>query len=255
MMDTEKEYKVKSLAKAIRVLECFTAEKPELGVTEISLMLGFHKSTVHNITSTFEAMGFLYQKGGSGKYSLGLKLLHFGSIINNHIGLRDFFLPYIRDIAKAVGETACVGIPHGREVLFIECAHPHAGIMGRNILGERAMMHCTGIGKAMLAFMPDHAVKAYMQQPLESETEHSLVDPLALMEDLRYTFARGYAIDNKEHECGITSIGVPVFGLDGNVVAGVCVHSSSECVDMEGIVHNAHIMQRILKPAQYKLKQ
>ena len=60
--------KVKSLAKALRVLECFANDRPELGVTEIAKMLGLQKSTVHNIVSTFEDLGYLQQNQETGKY-------------------------------------------------------------------------------------------------------------------------------------------------------------------------------------------
>lgn len=242
--------KVKSLAKAMRVLECFSMEKPELGITEIAVLLGVNKSTVHNIVSTFESMGYLAQNRETGKYYLGLNLLHFSYIINNHIGFRKFFLPYMKEIARQSNETVYLGIPHEKEVLYIECLLPHAAPGARNILGERAQMHCTGLGKAMLAFQPEAKRLAYTKTPLTRYTENTITDPDALHADLACTRARGYSIDNMEHEYGIICIGVPVLGNDGTVVAAISISAPSLRLDEDVIARNAGIMREILAPVQ-----
>ncbi len=92
-------YTVKSLIKAIRVLECFSVENPELGISEISRMLHLQKSSVYNILTTFECCGYVKQNSQSGKYRLGLKVLHLGYIVSHHMGLRDIFQPYMAEIA------------------------------------------------------------------------------------------------------------------------------------------------------------
>lgn len=249
----EAEYKVKSLAKAMRVLECFSTQRPELGITEIASMLGLHKSTVHNIVTTLVSMGYLTQNMDTERYYLGLRLLHFGYIINNHMGIREFFLPYMKEITRTVGETVYLGIPHERDVLYIECVHAHANVGVRNILGERASMHCTGLGKAMLAFLPESNRKNYVSFPMRRFTENTITDPDALLHDLEHTRARGYSIDNMEHEHGIICIGVPVFGVRDNVVAALSISAPSLRLDSEIIERNAAAIQEILAPAQHQL--
>ena len=84
--------KVSSLVKAMKVLECFSMKNPELGVTEIAKQLGLQKSTVHNILSTFETMGYLIQNPTTGKYSLGVRLLQFSYIVNNQMGYQKLIM-------------------------------------------------------------------------------------------------------------------------------------------------------------------
>lgn len=249
----EQEYKVKSLAKAVRLLECFSIQKPELGITEIAQMLDLQKSTVHNIASTFETLGYLSQNKETGKYYLGVKLLQFSYIVNNHMGFHKFFLPYMKQITNELHENVYLGIPHEGEVLYIECCYPNEANGGRSILGEHAPMYCTGLGKAMLAFLPESKQQAYAKQPMERFTKNTIVTSDALLEELTQIRARGYSIDNMEHEYGITCVGMPIFGNDRRVVAAISVSGPSLRFDSDTLVRHAARMKVILEPTQFKL--
>ncbi len=240
----EKEYPVKSLAKAIQVLECFTLQEPELGVTEISQRLGMLKTTVYNILSTFAMLGYVVQNPKTEKYYLGTKILHLGYIVNNHMGLREMFLPYLERIAKACGEVCYFGIPQDGQVLYIESVYPPGQARLRNILGERASMHCTGLGKAMLAYMerPDMELPRY--------TPQTICDPTALDAELAAVRERGYAVDNMEHEIGIKCVACPIFGADGRVVAAVSVSGPSMRFDDDTVSRHAQTLMQILSPIQ-----
>ena len=240
----EKEYAVKSLAKAMQVLECFTLQEPELGVTEISRKLGMLKTTVYNILNTFEQLGYVVQNPKTGKYYLGTKVLSLSYIVNTHMGLRERFLPYLEKIAAACGEVCYFGVPEGHEVLYIESVYPPGQARLRNLLGERAPMHCTGLGKAMLAYMPLPDI------PLPSFTPQTICDPATLKAELSVIRERGYAIDNMEHEIGIKCVGVPVFSADNRVIAAVSVSGPSMRFDDRTIQAHAKTMIDILHPLQ-----
>ena len=245
--------KVKSLAKALHVLECFSNDKPELGVTEISKMLHLHKSTVHNIVSTYKDLGYLQQNPETGKYHLGIKLLQFSYIINNHMGLRKFFLPYLQEIANKVNETVYLGIPHDGDVMYIENQAPFNSVSTRNILGEHAPMYCTGLGKVMLAYLPDADRESAMDRPFFPFTENTITTREALLAELGEIRRRGYAIDNMEHEYGVMCLAFPVFGVDGRIVAAVSTSAPSLRFTPEVIKQNAIVMREILAPAQHIL--
>ncbi len=248
----EQDPKVKSLAKAMKLLECFTISTPELGVTEIAQMLDLHKSTVHNIATTFVHMGYLSQNPDNGKYYLGIKLLQFSYIINNHMGLQKFLQPYMKRIAREFNMMVYLGVPHGDEVLYIECIFPDETIGWRNILGEHAPMYCTGLGKALLANLPPEQQLACASKPLQRFTDTTLCDQQALLADLALTRARGYAIDNMEHELGITCIGVPFFGHGRRLVAALSLSASSMRLTGDAIAATAERMRAILEPIQHK---
>lgn len=245
--------KVKSLAKALHVLDCFSNDKPELGVTEIAKMLDLQKSTVHNIVSTYKDLGYLQQNPETGKYQLGVKLLQFSYIINNHMGLRKFFLPYLQEIANKVNETVYLGIPHGGDVLYIENQAPFNSVSTRNILGEHAPMYCTGLGKVMLAFLSDAEREEALDRPLTPFTENTITTREALFAELEEIRRRGYAVDNMEHEYGVVCLALPVFGAGGRIVAAVSASAPSLRLTPDVIKQNAVTMREILAPAQHML--
>ena len=249
----EQTSKVKSLAKALHVLECFQNDRPELGVTEIARMLDLQKSTVHNIVSTYEDLGYLRQNQETGKYQLGVKLLQFSYIINNHMGFRKFFLPYLQEIANKVNEIVYFGIPHEGDVLYIDSQVPAGTMAARNILGEHAPMYCTGLGKAMLAFLPVETRERFMDRPLTPFTENTITTREALRADLEQIRMRGYSIDNMEHEYGVTCLALPIFGADRRVVGAVSVSAPSLRFTEDVLRRNAQIIREILAPAQYVL--
>lgn len=245
------ESKVKSLTKAMRVLECFSVNKPELGVTEIAQMTGLPKSTVHNILSTFTDMGYVCLNEANGRYFLGLRLLHFGYIVNTHLGLRSAFLPYLQKIVSQTGETTYLGIPHGSDVLYIESTSANGPGAMRNILGERAPMYCTGLGKAMLAWLPDSEARF---GPLNVRfTERTITDRGQLAAELERVRARGYSIDNMEHEHGVKCVAVPIFSHAHELIAAVSVSAPSLRMGNETIERYAELMKEILQPLQNTL--
>lgn len=242
--------KVKSLVKAMNLLECFTFEKPELGVSEIANMLNLPKSTVHNIASTFKVMGYVDINPENSKYFLGTKLLHFSYIINSHLGMQKLFLPSLQKISDMVGETVYLGIPHGKEVLYIESLAPMGVSLVRNILGERASMYCTGLGKAMLAFLPNK-LELIENFKYKKFTENTITDKEVLLDHLKVVQQRGYSIDNMEHEFGIKCVAVPIFGHDGQVIAAVSVSAPSLRMDNDNMIKYAKIIRDELEPLQH----
>ena len=242
---------VKSLARALQVLECFSVEQPELGPSEIAKMLGMQKSTVYNILSTFQKCGYLVKNPQTSKYYLGMKVLHLGYIVSSHHGLRDMFLPYLNRIAQETREVCYFGILDEMEVLYIESTYPSGQQHTRNILGERAPLYCTGLGKAMLAYLPEEqAERVIGDRPLKAYTGCTITDPQALRRHLEEIRQSGYAVDNMEHEYGIRCVAVPVFGSAGRVMAAVSVSGPSLRFDPETIVRDAQIISGILQPLQ-----
>ncbi len=241
---------VKSLARAMQVLECFSVEQPELGPSEIAKTLHMQKSTVYNILSTFQKCGYLCKNPQTAKYYLGLKVLHLGYIVNSHHGLRDHFLPYLNQIAQQTHEVCYFGILNDLEVLYLESAYPSGQQHTRNILGERAPLYCTGIGKAMLAFMPPEQAEQVINGPLKAYTGCTICDPAVLRNHLEEIRENGYAVDNMEHEFGIRCVAVPVFNSDGKVFAAVSVSGPSPRFDPETIIRDARMISSILQPVQ-----
>lgn len=235
--------KIKSLYKAINILECFTVKRPELGITEISEQLGLYKSTVHNIVSTFEKAGYIDKNPNNDKYKLGLKILELAHVISSNIGFREIILPHMQKISDKTNEVVYLGIPSNGEVMYLDSSHPLDSIATRSMLGEKAPMYCTSIGKAMLAFSDQSFIDAVLSIKFEKFTENTIKNPETLRIELAVIKQRGYAIDEMEHEYGIKCVGMPIKSRHGNIIAGLSVSGPSLRFSVSQIEKFAQIMQ------------
>ncbi|NLG24043.1 MAG: IclR family transcriptional regulator [Clostridiales bacterium] len=229
-----KEPKVKSLAKAMRVLECFKAN-PELGVTEISERLGLFKSNVFDILSTFQSLGYVAQNERNGKYHLGYKVLELSHVITAYMGFRKTVYPHMQQLAQEIGETVYLAIPDGVDVLYLDAAYPGHAYATRAMLGERAPMYCTGLGKALLSRMDPVMWQCVAERPLTAFTDTTISDRDALFCELALTRERGYSIDNMEHEHGVKCVGVAVVNDLGQPVAALSVSGPSPRLDADKV--------------------
>ena len=242
---------VKSLIRAMAVLECFSQKQPELGVTEIAQKLGMQKSTIYNILSTFQDAGYLSKNPTSNKYRLGFKLLHLGYIVSSGMGIRQHFLPAMREIANSTGEICYFGLLDDLEVLYVEAVYPAAQTQARNILGERAPLYCTGLGKAMLANLPSEEIEQVLARPMPGFTKCTITDPSVLRAELDEIRHNGYSVDNMEHEFGIRCVAVPFFSAQGHVMGAVSVSGPSPRFDPASVTRFAGILTEQLRDLQY----
>ncbi|WP_130838053.1 IclR family transcriptional regulator [Lachnoclostridium sp. Marseille-P6806] len=247
----KEEAKVKSLIKAIQVLECFTTKDPVLGVSEIARKLGYNKATVYNIMDTYASMGYLVQDPATSKYHLGLKLLQFSYVINQQMDLTRRMEPYLQQIANKTSETVFLAVPYEDQVLYLATRTPHTTVP-RTILGEKAPMYCTGLGKCLLAFTSEDKRPA-LPDTFPAFTNNTITTGARLKDELKLIRARGYAIDNMEHEFGVSCVAVPVFDHDKEPVCAVSVSGPSLRFDVSTIENIYKICSEVLREVQYAI--
>jgi DNA-binding IclR family transcriptional regulator len=240
----ESEFKIKALAKALKVLECFK-ESPEMGISEISKKMDIYKSNVYDILSTFESLGYVGQNK-NGKYHLGFKILELSHVITGYMGFRRNAYPYMLKIAEKTGETVYLGVPDGTDVLYLEAAYPSSVFNTRSMLGERAPMYCTGIGKAILASLSKDMWEMVFALPKTQFTENTLVDKQMLHDSLMETLSCGYSLDDMEHEHGVKCVGAAIINDLGEVVAGISISGPSLRFDEVSIPRFGELLKEIV---------
>ena len=225
------EIKVKSLEKAIEVLDCF-ADKPVLGVTEISEKLGLYKSNVHNILATYKAMGYVEQNPRTGEYYLGAGVFRLSRSLGMRFNICKVAMPYMQALANTVEENVFLAIPNEDSAFYLDAAYP-VGLtsMIREMRGKEAKMYCTGLGKAMMAYLPREQQEKYASQELSAYTNNTITDKKALLEELDKIRSSGFALDNMEHEFGVKCVAVPLFNAAGHVVAGMSITGRASDID------------------------
>ena len=174
--------------------------------------------------------------------------------MGDRFNIRTVMMPYMQEIADATGEVVYLAVPREDEMVYLEAMHPVESYnMMRVILGEHAKMYCTGIGKAVLAHLPQEVAENYISRELVAFTKNTITDPVVLREDLVLTRERGYAVDNMEHEFGVKCVGMPVFSRRGELLAAVSVSGPSLRFSVERIGEIAQIMRSTLNKAREQI--
>jgi len=237
--------KVKSLGKALNILSCFTSQQPVWGISELAEQMGIAKSNVYNIVSTFHDMGYLTQTP-DGKYTLGLRMLEFAFIINQNLGYPNAVYDIMVDTAAKADEIVYFGLPYGTNVLYLYVAHPinRIGVLPyRDILGETSPLYCTGIGKAILAHMPEEEWAERIPEKRIKYQPNTITDWDILFDELRRTRRMGFAIDNCERDPNVRCVGVPVYNAMGQLVAGMSISGPASTMTDSKLMHCADYLQ------------
>ncbi len=245
--------KVKSLYKALKLLDLFDASHPERGVNELADASGMLKSSVYNVLSTFKQCGFI-EKSGTVKYRLGRKILELGNVLLNLDAPLQVIKPYMDRLAEECNEVVYLARPSGLKIVYLDSSYPKSAMAVRVILGVTAEYYCTGLGKAMLAFLGENLLRQVIDAGLQPFTPFTLTNEAAIRQDLEATRRRGYSIDNMEHEYGVRCVGVPIRNYRGEIVAGLSISGPSLRVMDDKLIFFAEKLMRTSQELQPLLK-
>lgn len=245
-MGTMAAQKIESVAKALTILMLFKMNKDEWGVSEIARELGMQKSTVFRLLATMQDYGFV-RKSDNNTYRLGLRVLELGSIVANTFNFRDVTGTYLRKVSEQCGETVHLGILDDCEAMSIETVEAQNTLKSTIVVGKRTPLYCTSVGKAILAFLPEDERNAIIQKiNFHKFTDNTITDANTLVEELKITRERGYALDNIEHELGVRCVAAPIWDHTGRVLASLSISGPSVRITEDRI---PELSQLVLKAA------
>ncbi len=237
----------RSVARALTILHLFTVGEAEISLSEISQRVALHQSTVFRLLATLGAVGFTEQNPHTGRYRLGPASLSLGQAFLRHSDLRQLAEAPLAGLRDHSSETVHLATLYGTEVLYLEKLpglHP-IGLMSSRI-GDRAPAHCTGVGKALLAYQPEAIVRQTYSDDLPSYTPFTITRINALLEDLEKVRQRGFAVDDEEHEVGVVCVAAPVFD-SSRVVAAISASGPADRIRQE--MRNRDLTQAVLAAA------
>ena len=215
--------RLSSVANSIRVLTSFSGEEDELGITTLATRLRLAKSTVHRLATTLTSAGFLEQNADTGKYRLGVALFELGALVRRRMDVANEARPKLRELLEKTGETVQLGIVDQFSVLYVYEMESRHAIRMAAAVGGRAPLHCTAVGKVLLAFQPADYVKRVLERGLTANTSRTPTRREAVLEMLDEVRQREYAIDDEESETGLRAIAAPVRNHTGAVIAALGV--------------------------------
>lgn len=214
--------RLSSVANAIRLLTSFSGDD-ELGITTLATRLRLAKSTVHRLAATLTSEGFLEQNVQTGKYRLGVALFELGALVRRRMDVANEARPRLRELLEKTGETVQLGIVDQFSVLYVYEMESRHAIRTAAAVGGRAPLHCTAVGKVLLAAQPPQYIDQLIRRGLPASTPKTLTRREALLEMLDEVRARQHAIDDEESESGLRAIAAPVRNHLGTVTAALGV--------------------------------
>jgi IclR family KDG regulon transcriptional repressor len=214
---------VQSVDRALTILSILQQAEEPLGVTEIGTQMGLHKSSAYRTLVTLARRGYVQQDPRTERYTLGLKLVELGTTVLERLELRELARPHLKQLMEATQEVAhLVVLQDGSAVYIDKFEHPGPVKMASRI-GARNPLHCTAVGKAILAFLPEKSVETIIAKGLKRRTPSTITDPVKLREELEHVRRCGYACDLEENEPGIRCVAVPIFDHTGQVIAACSI--------------------------------
>ena len=194
----------------------------------LSADTGLHPSTAFRILGALIEAGFV-EKDSAGGYMLGKKLVRLAAKVNRGFDLREQSLDIMESLRDAIGETVNLTVREGDEVVYIERVTPNRMMRVEQVIGSRAPLHVTAVGKLMLAGLGEHFIHAYCERSgLKSYTPHTVTTEKDLLNLINQASRQGFAYDNEEAEEGVGCIGVLITDRAKSVVAGLSISAPIE---------------------------
>jgi IclR family transcriptional regulator, KDG regulon repressor len=213
-----------SVQRALDILNLFDTQTVELGTTDIARSLDLPKSTIAGLVHTLVLNGYLVQRPETRKYHLGFKLVERAGVLLSQFDLSQVSAPVLAALRDDVNESVNLGLRDGKYVVYIERMHGRNMLGMRSEIGKRELAHSTALGKAILAFSPEHVLVDFLEGiSFDPVTPYTIVDPETFLTELKHTYQRGYAVDDQENELGGRCVAAPIFDYTGQVVAALSI--------------------------------
>ncbi len=222
------DYQVRALARGLAILTSFTLTHPEQSLTAISTRLGLAKGTAVRLLTVLEEHGFVERAASSERYRLGVRPFELGSIYGQTFSIEQAARPALETLARECQQTANLGILNQGQVVHIAVVPPQRPIHFAGQLGARELVHCTGLGKALIADSPTEVIVAIVSEHgLPSRTPKTITTVDALHDRLAVVREHGYATDDEESFLGLTCIAAPIRDATGTTVAALSVSGTT----------------------------
>lgn len=234
-----------TVGKALDVLDRVAAFGRPVRFSELLENSAFPKATLYRFLQTLTSQGMLSYDADRQTYALGVRLVRLAHAAWQQSSLAPVARPYIDALSREAGETVHLAqLDHG-QVLYVDKRNAREPIEMFSQAGKVGPAYCTGVGKAMLAFLPgDEIDRVLPQQSFHRFTANTITDAAALRQELAAIRARGYAFDNEEHEPGIICIAAPILTATGRVLGALSVTTATSRSSLAGLEELAPSVRR-----------
>lgn len=209
--------KVKSLSKAIDVLDLLCEKGSGMKLSEVSTQLSYPKSTIHALLSTMRDRGLVNQLD-DGSYVLGTKLFEYGSSVSRNYDIGKISRPYLEELSSLTGYNTVISMFDGRDIVSFDYSVSRTGIQIMPEIGVRLPLHATSQGKLALSTLDEKSIvkllKGYDFIPF---TPHTITDTQSIVIQTEKIKNNGYAVEDGEYKVGLRSVSAPVYNDSGKM--------------------------------------
>lgn len=228
---------ISSVKKAMDLLKLFTAERPELSLTELSSHMELHKSSVYRILGTLAEAGFVEKDQVTNKYRLGLIFLELANHVLNRYDFRDRVKPYLEELAKKTGEIIHLTILDGADIIYLDKKGQAQPLTVATEIGGRGPAYCSAMGKVLLAGLTRQELKKTLGEGLlKKRTSNTITEMPRLAAELAKVKLQGFATDNEEAFTGIRCVAAPLKRKNGEVIAAISATVPKQRMGKERII-------------------
>jgi DNA-binding IclR family transcriptional regulator len=214
-----------SLERALAILN-LVSDEPRT-ITQLGTELDVHPTTALRLVRSLRQQRFL-ETAGDGKYKLGSALIALGQRALEENDLRTAGRSHLVRLNEITSETVHSAALDGTVITYVDKVESRHPVRIESHVGRAVLKHCTGVGKAILSFLPPDELEPHLAgMEFERFTPTTITDPDEFRRELALSKERGYAVDDEEHEIGICCVAVPIFSPGGKVSRSVSVTAPS----------------------------
>jgi IclR family KDG regulon transcriptional repressor len=231
---------VQTLARGLMVLEKLAEAPDGLGITELAETFEVDKGSMSRILQTLSSYGFAEKDERTRKYILGPQIVRLSRTVLTRMPLRESAKPFLQKLVELTGECAHLAILARGEALYLDQVESPSALRVTTGVGTMAPLHCTALGKVLLAF-----ADAPLAENLQSFTFRTITDPVSLRRHIEQVKNQGFALDDEEYNLGVRCIAVPVFDYRDHCVAAIGISSPISRLSLENITDVAKTVKEI----------
>ena len=219
---------IQSLARGLEILDLLADAEQGMGIGEFANHLNVDKSSASRLLHTLASYGYAEQDADTRRFTLGPRVVTLSNRVLNRMPLRDHAHPFLRKLTHETGECSHLAILSQGKALYIDQVESPSILRVESEIGTMSPLHCTALGKVLLAFNRHAQVDA-----LPMFTPRTITDPEALKLHIEQVRRQGYASDVEEHVPGVRCIAAPVYGFNGRVVGAIGISGPAGRVSYE----------------------
>ena len=221
---------IQSLARGLKILAILAESEDGIGITDLALQLSVDKGSASRLIQTLAHYGYAEKGSDNRRYYLGPQVVTLSRSLLTRMPLRDTAKPYLHQLVEQSGECAHLAVLAQQKVLYIDQVESPATLRVNAEVGSMAPLHCTALGKALLAFS-----SLDLPTELPSFTPRTITNPDLLRVNLEITRSQGYAVDDEEYDTGVRCIAVPVYDFRSKVVGAIGISGPAARMTIERI--------------------